>query len=141
VRRVLLSPKWLLGHALALAAAAACVRLGWWQWERAQSSGSLQNLGYAVQWPVFGLFIAAFWGRVIRDGLRPPADRPQRRPQRGVPAGGVPAGGPPANGLASAPPAQPSRPPLAADDPEDAEVIAYNRYLAWLHEQDSRRAH
>ena len=128
MRRVLLSPKWLLGHVLALAAAVACVRLGWWQWERAHSdTGSLQNLGYAVQWPAFGLFILGFWGRVIRDWLRPP--------------GSGSGAGPPANRAVGRPPAQPQpQPPLSADDPEDAEVIGYNRYLAWLHEQDSRRA-
>ncbi len=119
MRSVLLSPRWLLGHLLALAAAATCVRLGWWQWQRAHSSaGSLQNLGYAVQWPAFALFVLLFWWRVVRDELRPPAaDRPAPRPA-----------------------APPPPPQLVADDPEDAELIAYNRYLARLHEQDRRQA-
>ncbi|MBN9644141.1 hypothetical protein ACFSSC_02435 [Corynebacterium mendelii] len=31
--------------------------LAWWQWTRWQSEGgSFQNLGYALQWPCFGLF-------------------------------------------------------------------------------------
>lgn len=31
--------------------------LAWWQWSRFQSgSGTFQNLGYALQWPLFGLF-------------------------------------------------------------------------------------
>jgi DNA-binding transcriptional regulator of glucitol operon len=120
VRRVLLSPRWLLGHVLALAAAAICLRLGWWQWQRAHSgTGSLQNLGYAVQWPAFACFALVFWVRVVRDELRPP---------RSVPTGAPPQPDP---SPAPAPP-----PALSADDPEDAELIAYNRYLAWLHEQD-----
>ncbi len=126
MRRVLLSPRWLLGHLLALAAAVVCVRLGWWQWQRAQLTGSLQNLGYAIQWPVFAAFILAFWTRVVRDQVRPPSparrtrSAPAARPRR-PPA---PAGPPPA--------------PLVPDDPADAELIAYNRYLAWLAEQDRR---
>jgi len=119
VRRLLLSPKWLLGHVLALTAAAVCLRLGWWQWQRAHSAGgSLQNLGYAMQWPVFACFILALWWRVLRDELRPPqvaqaAPADDRRAPRPTP-----------------------RPPLAADDPADAELAAYNKYLAWLHQQD-----
>jgi hypothetical protein len=115
VRRVLLSPRWLLGHVLALAAAAICLRLGWWQWQRAHSgTGSLQNLGYAVQWPIFACFILALWWRVLHDELRPPqaAERPRvGRAHRTGPA-----------------PADPL-PPLAAD----------NRYLGWLHEHDQMR--
>ncbi|WP_396022083.1 hypothetical protein [Corynebacterium poyangense] len=31
--------------------------LAWWQWTRFQSgSGTFQNLGYALQWPLFGAF-------------------------------------------------------------------------------------
>jgi DNA-binding transcriptional regulator of glucitol operon len=122
VRRVLLSPGWLLGHVLALAAAVVCVRLGWWQWQRAHATGSLQNLGYAVQWPAFAMFILALWFRVVRDALRPPSP---------------PTAAPRSEAAKAA--ARPAPPALAADDPEDAELIAYNRYLAWLHEQDSRR--
>ncbi len=35
----------------------ATLGLAWWQWTRFQSgSGTFQNLGYALQWPFFGLF-------------------------------------------------------------------------------------
>jgi DNA-binding transcriptional regulator of glucitol operon len=124
VRRVLLSPRWLLGHLLTLAAAVVCVRLGWWQWHRAQQTGSLQNLGYAIQWPVFGLFALALWGRVIRDQVRPPRQAPRSTPiRRPRPA---------------APAATAEQLPLAPDDPADAELIAYNRYLASLAERDAQ---
>ena len=63
--RGLLAPRWLLVHLLALVAVFACFRLGWWQWDRSQeSSGTLQNLGYALQWPLFGLFIPFMYWRM-----------------------------------------------------------------------------
>ncbi|MEJ4100756.1 hypothetical protein V5S96_10380 [Corynebacterium mastitidis] len=35
----------------------ATLALAWWQWTRFRSgSGTFQNLGYALQWPVFGAF-------------------------------------------------------------------------------------
>ncbi|MCF4007436.1 hypothetical protein L1O03_09675 [Corynebacterium uropygiale] len=35
----------------------ATFALAWWQWTRFQSgSGTFQNLGYALQWPLFGAF-------------------------------------------------------------------------------------
>ncbi len=35
----------------------AALALAWWQWSRFQSgSGTFQNLGYALQWPVIGAF-------------------------------------------------------------------------------------
>ena len=42
---------------LLIAAAVTCLLLARWQWERYQSgTGTLQNLGYALQWPCFALF-------------------------------------------------------------------------------------
>ncbi len=65
VLRGLLAPRWLLVHLVALVAMLACFRLGVWQWDRSQeSSGTLQNLGYALQWPLFGLFIPFMYWRM-----------------------------------------------------------------------------
>jgi len=65
VVRGLLAPRWLLVHLLAIAAVVVCFRLGWWQWDRSQeSSGTLQNLGYALQWPLFGLFVPFMYWRM-----------------------------------------------------------------------------
>ncbi|MGL6233944.1 MAG: acetolactate synthase [Segniliparus sp.] len=48
------SPAMLL---LSLLASTACLLLGWWQWNRFhESGGSFQNLGYALQWPLFAVF-------------------------------------------------------------------------------------
>jgi DNA-binding transcriptional regulator of glucitol operon len=39
--------------------------LAWWQWDRYQSaSGTLQNLGYVLQWPLFGVFPAFMFYRI-----------------------------------------------------------------------------
>ncbi len=38
-----------------VAAVVITLLLAWWQWTRFRSgSGTLQNLGYALQWPIFG---------------------------------------------------------------------------------------
>lgn len=39
------------------AAVIATLCLAWWQWDRwHDSDGTFQNLGYAIQWPIFGIF-------------------------------------------------------------------------------------
>lgn len=45
-------------HIVLLIIAVICTfLLAWWQWTRFQSgSGTFQNLGYALQWPIFGAF-------------------------------------------------------------------------------------
>lgn len=66
VRR-LLTPRWLLLHAVALAAMLVCFRLGWWQWDRSnEADGTFQNLGYALQWPLFGLFVPFVYWRMYK---------------------------------------------------------------------------
>ena len=40
--------------------------LAWWQWTRFQSgSGTFQNLGYAFQWPFFGLFFVFAYRKIL----------------------------------------------------------------------------
>lgn len=39
----------------------------YWQWQRYTSpDGSFQNLGYAIQWPIFGGFLVYFYLRIRR---------------------------------------------------------------------------
>src|SRR5260370_25090559 len=92
--RRLVSPRKLLGHLAVLACAALFVRLGVWQWAKSQSpAGTLQNLGYALQWPLFAAFVVGAWGRILWFELHPPAaDRRRqrldaRRQARARPAG------------------------------------------------------
>lgn len=71
---------------------------------RPGSGLNVQNLAYAVQWWVFGLFCAALWVRLVRDEAagaprpRPAVDGPplpERRPEPGPdPTGPTPPGDP-----------------------------------------------
>jgi hypothetical protein len=124
VLRLLVTPRWIGWTLFALAAVVVCGAMAYWQLLRAESpGGSLLNAGYAFQWPLFGLFFAALWWRMLRteararDAVRAdrePAEPPARdAPVRATPSdspfgprpagvrpGGLDAGGPPAPGLA-----------------------------------------
>lgn len=136
VRDVLLSARWLVRTAVAVAWVGTCLRLGWWQWDRAAATASPQNVGYALQWPLFALFGAFAWWRMLRLEVDPPAPGP---PPPAPPPGGpvqedrtAPAAVLPATGTPSSD-AAPSTP----DEPDD-ELAAYNRYLRALHLHDQR---
>ncbi|WP_420122355.1 hypothetical protein [Nakamurella sp.] len=65
--RRFLRPGWIFGHVLVLAAALTCLRLGWWQWERAhESDGTAQNLGYSMLWPAFAAAFIYMWIRFLK---------------------------------------------------------------------------
>lgn len=52
---------------LAVVLAVTALALGWWQMERFSSaSGTAQNLGYAMQWPLFGAFALFAYFRFVR---------------------------------------------------------------------------
>ena len=52
---------------LVTVAALGCMALAWWQWSRFQSnSGTFQNLGYALQWPMFGVFCFYAYYKFVR---------------------------------------------------------------------------
>ncbi|CRK58347.1 hypothetical protein [Alloactinosynnema sp. L-07] len=91
---------------------AACLGLAWWQWERFESTnGTFQNLGYVLQWPLFGLAPAYMVWRYRKLKARE-ADRPDSAPK----------------------PVKRPTPAVEGDD----ELAAYNRYLAALNEQENR---
>ena len=134
-----------------IVAALACLGLGWWQWGRFESaSGTAQNLGYALQWPLFAGFVVFAYFRFVRlerdaeplevteaaevvttpEPAHAPADSaastpasPRRKVNSTVPRE-IPAG------------ILPARPTAARDD--DPVLAEYNRYLADLHAQDVR---
>jgi DNA-binding transcriptional regulator of glucitol operon len=116
---------------LVIAAAATCLVLGWWQWGRFQSSnGTAQNLGYALQWPLFaGFFIWAYFRfiRLEREAQRredaseesgAQATAMPRRPVKPVVQHELPPG------------LLPERPTVKQDI--DPALADYNRYLAEL---------
>lgn len=132
VWRFALSRRWWVGHVLVVTFCAVFVRLGRWQWDRAQSStGDWQNLGYALQWPLFAVVLVAAWARFLwlEQHRGPETESPQAETVE------------PETMLSSpTPPPVPRRPaypPIREDDPDD-ELAAYNAYLAQLAEQDRR---
>lgn len=97
----------------------ACL-LAWWQWNRYESaSGSWQNLGYVLQWPLFGLFPAFMVWRIKRLKQREVEER---------------AGAGPAEPPVPAP--RPARQNPVQAEPDD-ELAAYNSYLAELNAKES----
>jgi DNA-binding transcriptional regulator of glucitol operon len=114
----LLSPPWLVRHAATLTLVAAFLALGWWQLGRARAGNTL-SYAYAVQWPLFAAFVVGVWVREVRAalGLITPAAAPEERVRPVVV------------------PYQPAAQPAV----EDAELSAYNDYLAWLSAHPDRR--
>ncbi|MFT4199855.1 transcriptional regulator [Gordonia sp. (in: high G+C Gram-positive bacteria)] len=52
--------------ALTLVAALTCLALAYWQWTRFESSsGTFQNLGYALQWPAFAFAVIYGYRRFV----------------------------------------------------------------------------
>ncbi len=119
--RGLLTPQRVLIGFACLVALVVCCGLAWWQWERFESaSGSFQNLGYVLQWPLFGLFPAFMVWRLARLAR-------QRREEDPV----APAPKPVVTVVADKP-----APVEQFDDEDDAELAAYNRMLAQLNARD-----
>ncbi|QBS43283.1 transcriptional regulator [Nocardia sp. CS682] len=113
--------------ALVIVAALGCLALAWWQWQRFEStSGTGQNLGYALQWPLFAAFAVFAYFRFVRlereaEESENPGDQPTTSPKAVAPRE-IPAG------------LLPERPKAVRDD--DPVLAEYNRYLAALHAQD-----
>lgn len=105
-----------------IVAACGCLALGWWQWTRFQSvSGSFQNLGYALQWPLFAWFCVYAYRKFVRYEEEPPPPR-STEAMTEIPAGLLPE--------------RPTPRPQAPDDPALRE---YNDYLAELAAQDAEK--
>lgn len=142
MKRLLLTPRWIAFTLLMAAIATACMVLGWWQFQRyREGGGSFQNLGYTLNWPLFGAFGAYLWWRLLRDAARPGTQETQAggrteeesaRPEtasaeparveaaRAEPAQG---GTEPADGTApDAPTGSPTPPPAGVRVPAQAEA-------------------
>ncbi|WP_405166940.1 transcriptional regulator [Nocardia sp. NBC_01499] len=113
--------------ALVIVAALGCLALAWWQWERFESSsGTGQNLGYALQWPLFAAFAVFAYFRFVRleqeaEDSEQPGDKPRPAPKAVAPRE-IPAG------------LLPERPKAVRE--EDPALTEYNQYLAALHAKD-----
>jgi DNA-binding transcriptional regulator of glucitol operon len=130
VWRFVLARRWWVGHLLVVTCCALFIRLGRWQWDRAHSpAGDWQNLGYALQWPLFAVTLVLAWARFLWL-------EQHCVPETGSPGPETVRSAPPAN-LTPPVPRPPADPPIREDDPDD-ELAAYNAYLAQLAEQDQR---
>ena len=139
VWRFAFSGRWWVGHLLVAAAAVTCLALGDWQWDRSQSAtGDWQNLGYALQWPLFAAVLIAGWLRFLwlehKHQRRRGADVVNRAPA----AQDSPARQPAHTADPAPRPARTVDPTIQEGDPDD-ELAAYNAYLARLAEEDRRR--
>ncbi|HEY2579142.1 MAG TPA: hypothetical protein VGI74_22775 [Streptosporangiaceae bacterium] len=126
--RFLISPRWLGWHAFAVVAVAGMLALGWWQLRRAEEGNSL-SWAYTFEWPIFAVFGVVFWAKTIRDEFAPPdtdeaPDKAEFAVGAGTGADALPGGMGQAAG---------------EDEPEDADLAAYNAYLSQL--QDQVRGH
>ena len=66
-----MTARWCIAHLTLVAAVLVMLRLGQWQWDRANSSsGGLQNYAYALQWPLFAVFAIVVYVKTVRDELR-----------------------------------------------------------------------
>lgn len=103
---------------LVIVAASACLGLGWWQWSRFQEvNGTFQNLGYALQWPLFAWFCVYAYRKFVRYEEEPPELHPEDTVTE-IPAGLLP------------------ERPAAAAPTDDPAMREYNAYLAELSEND-----
>lgn len=103
-----------------------CGFLAAWQWRRAGSAmGSALNVGYGLQWPVFAVFFAWVWWRMLRIEIAklPAAPEPPEFAELPVASGPSPFAYRP--GRVS-----------AADEAENPALAEYNRMLAALAAQD-----
>jgi hypothetical protein len=131
VRKILLSPKWWGLHLFVVVLVLAFLRLGEWQWHRANSpSGGIQNYAYAVQWPLFAVFGIVLWWKTLKIEVAGEADETGAAPR-------------PLTGFAAPPLPKPdiahrdgvrigistAAQPI---DEDDDEVNTYNAYLAQL---------
>lgn len=99
---------------LVIVAAGGCLALGWWQWTRWESTaGSFQNLGYALQWPLFAGFCIYAYRKFVEYEEQPPVLHEDGAPTE-LPEGLLP------------------ERPAAAAQAQDATMREYNAYLAEL---------
>lgn len=105
---------------LVIAAAGGCLGLAWWQWTRFESvSGNFQNLGYALQWPLFAGFCVYAYFKFVRYEQAPPEAHPPDTVTE-IPAGLLP-----------------ERPKPTTQTDDDRTLREYNAYLAELAEADN----
>jgi DNA-binding transcriptional regulator of glucitol operon len=121
-RQVWLSPRALKLHAVILVVVPACLALCVWQINRALDGNSL-SWAYVFEWPLFAAYAVYMWWRFVHE-------KPE--PVEAVAS---------ENGYVDATPRSHANPPDAKSAQEEAELAAYNDYLARLAERDRAAGH
>jgi DNA-binding transcriptional regulator of glucitol operon len=107
--------------ALVTVGAGGCLALAWWQWTRFESaSGDFQNLGYALQWPLFAGFCVYAYYKFVRYEEAPP--EPKRDAVTEIPEDLLP-----------------ERPTASTQSDDDTTLREYNAYLADLAKKDKEQ--
>jgi DNA-binding transcriptional regulator of glucitol operon len=115
-KRVWLSPRALKLHAVILVVVPAFMALCVWQIYRAVEGNSL-SWAYVFEWPLFAGYAIYMWWRFVHEKPEPTVETVSE------------------NGHLDAAPQSQTGPP-AAKAQEEAELAAYNDYLARLAERD-----
>ena len=121
--RFLITPKWLAWHGAMVGSVIGMLALGDWQLHRALAGNGL-SWAYTFEWPIFAIFAVVFWAKTIKDEFHPPAAGTAWDEDVALPAGAH---------LAAA--AQAGAEPDGEPAGDDAELAAYNAYLARLHRE------
>jgi len=99
-----------------------CLGLGWWQWDRfSAAGGTYQNLGYALQWPLFALVSVYAYRKFVRLESGEMPQQPTEPEPTELPADLLP-----------------PRQIVRATD--DRQMSDYNAYLAELSARDAPNA-
>lgn len=116
-KRVWLSPRALKLHAVILVVVPAFMALCVWQIYRAVHGNSL-SWAYVFEWPLFAGYAIYMWWRFVHEKPEPAVATVSE------------------NGHGGPPEQSPSPSPAADTAQQDAELAAYNDYLARLAEKD-----
>jgi len=129
-RRVWFTPRALRLHAVILVVVPAFMALCVWQLERALAGNTL-SWAYVFEWPLFAGYAVYMWWRFVHEV------------PEGSPAPAAPTEATDGSPASPRPPQEAAQPdagtPVATA--EDAELAAYNRYLAQLADKDRAARH
>jgi hypothetical protein len=118
------TPKWLLTHAFVVVLVLLFAALGWWQLGRAVA-GNTRSYAYMLEWPTFALLVIGFWIKIIYDDLHPKTGS-----ETGDAAVAAPDAGQTVATGVEQPTAATAGVKAAGRAADDAELAAYNRYIA-----------